>query len=306
VKAITGVICLLALSQGRVFYQDVTGTLRVSNLEKGGGSSSPDGFEFDGVGKPLIVESLEDGLKIEAPSMKGILVPKKPGAAEPAYIKEVHAAGGMSLTSDSEIAYAAQLQQAERNGQEAPAKPTSKDLMSLVTDKLDYLGSREMGTLTVPTSFVLNSSSEGTTNKIEDKKTVPITYTQTIKATGTSGKFVLSPSETVKKKALQSGTLEGPLVFDLSRSEVSEGKAPEITKIHATAKQALIDLKTDRTITLTGDVEVTGENSALVGKTSCDRAILYLDENLKPIRIQLEGSPAESSTRQKRSGGETK
>lgn len=298
----------LLVGQGQIFYQDLDGTLRVSNVKEGEGGSAKGVFSFDVIGSPLVVvEKLEVGLKVTAPKIDGKLATSADPTRQLSYIRELHTHNGTVATIDSKAAEDASIDLAKRRGTPPPKRAESHSVSEFRTDRLDYSGTEEKGKFTIPGAFTLNSKAEGLMHMKAENQTIDKRFTQTIDAKGVFGTFNLDPSVQKEQVPLQSGTVEGPMTFELVRSETTVGtNQVEVSKFSGAADRAVIDLEKERTITFSGHVKVRGENSALIGTSEGDTVILYLDETLNVIRVKILGEPAKSTAREKKGGGEKK
>jgi lipopolysaccharide export system protein LptA len=121
-------------------------------------------------------------------------------------------------------------------------------------------------------------------------------------ATGSKATINLDPAA-LSTIPIQTGTISGPVQVQIDRTETATGKAPERTLLNGEADQVELDLKPQRTITLTGNVKVRGESGLYLGTSEGDTVVIFLDESLKPIRVRVTGSPTKSTLRDKSAGG---
>lgn len=257
-------------------------------------------FELIGGPNPVVVESRLDGLRLSSSELNGLVSKteeEKPGGgkATRSYFKELKATQNSTLVLDSTALYEAQVEQAKRLGQPAPATPESKDKSTLKTQALTYSGDPLNGTLTLPNEFNIESNASG--------KVKEVTFTQTTTASGKSGSFTLDPKAKGKVNPIRRGSIAGPVVITINRTEKSPDKPePELIKISCSADRVELDLVEARTITLTGNVKLDGENGLYSGSSVGMVAVITLDESLKPIKIRITGEPVDSRFKKKDGG----
>ena len=289
------VLAVTLAVQGRTLYEDSARSIRVYNYVQGEGGTLENGdFEFRITGRPAAVESRLQGLTVTGPSIEGKLAP----AASPqsaGFLRELIVSGGTTLTLDSQLRNASLTEHSKRFGTPLPANPSSRDMATVRTDRMAYVGDSAKGTFTVPGSFTLEADSSGARGETQ--------FQQKLTANGSSATFELNPQAN-NVIPIKKGTIAGPVTVDIDRTETRpSAPQPERTKIHGVADAVDLDLEGSRTVTLRGNVKVQGESTIYQGTSEGDTVVIFLDESLKPIRIRISGEPAKSTLRDKRDGG---
>jgi hypothetical protein len=284
----------LAGAQGRTLYEDPTRSIRIYGYTTAEGGTNANGdFEFQMSGNPATVESRLQGMTLQGSKASGVVAPAR-SEKEPAFIKSLTVDGPAVLTLDSAMMYQAQRETAALFKTKAPDAPTSTDTAKLTTDRFIYSGTGTKGVFTIPDPFQIEARSEGQTPSLQ--------YQQSMTATGSKATINLDPAA-LSTIPIQTGTISGPVKVQIDRTETATGKAPERTLLNGEADQVELDLKSQRTITLTGNVKVRGESGLYLGTSEGDTVVIFLDESLKPIRVRVTGSPTKSTLRDKSAGG---
>ncbi|HJP84240.1 MAG TPA: hypothetical protein VJ835_12130 [Fimbriimonadaceae bacterium] len=286
-------ICL-AGAQGRTLYEDPTRSIRIYGYSSAEGGTNANGdFEFQLVGNPATVESRLQGMTLQGSIASGVVAPAR-SEKEPAFIRSLNVDGPAVLTLDSALMYQAQRDNAARFGTKAPEEPKGTDTAKLTTDRFVYSGTGSDGIFTIPNAFRIEARSEGQTPSLQ--------YQQTMTATGSKATINLDPAA-ISTIPIETGTISGPVKVHIDRTETALGKPSEKTIMDGEADQVVLDLKSERAITLTGNVKVRGESGLYLGTSEGDTVVIFLDESLKPIRVRVTGSPTKSTLRDKSAGG---
>jgi lipopolysaccharide export system protein LptA len=192
------------------------------------------------------------------------------------------------------MAYQAQSELAKRLGTQAPALPTSHDIATIASAQFEYSGSATQGTLTLPQPFTMESKAVG---KSGDKS-----FDQTMTAEGSQATIQLDPAS-AGKVPFQTGKISGPVKLKILRSETAGTQPPTLSELNGSADMVEFDLTTSRTITLKGNVKVSGSSGLYQGTSEGDTVVVSLDENMKPIKIRITGDPTKSTLRERKPGG---
>ena len=287
-------LILATLFQGRTLYEDPTRSIRVYGYTQAEGGTLENGdFEFTMRGNPAVVESKLEGMSISSPAMSGVVAAATPSTR--GFIRTLEVQGGGMVTLDNATAYQAQVDQARRLGTPVPAAPTANDVSTIKSERFAYSGGATQGTLSIPQSFSVESKSAGKTG---DK-----TFEQTMTAQGSQAVLQLDPAA-VGAVPLRSGTITGPVTLKINRSETQPGTTqPTLSELNGVADNVEIDLSSARTITLRGNVKVSGFSGLYQGTSEGDVVVVTLDDAMKPIRIRVTGEPTKSTLRERKPGG---
>jgi hypothetical protein len=300
-KPIVAALALILAWQGRTLYEDKASSLRITNYTEAEGSTEPNGdFTFAVKGNPAIVESRLDGLKIESPSMDGVL---GQGTQGKSFIRTLHVLGGAVVTMDSTVRFNAASAHAKQFNLPVPPSPNSTDKTILTTDHLNYAGEATGGVFTIEQPFAITFNSDGR-QKVDGKTgTIEKAYHQVATVNGKSGRVTLNPGGK-GFELLQTGQLDGPVTLHIERTETTPGApASELTIMDGTADRISFDLPGSHTITLAGNVKITGENPLYRGTSEGDKAVITLDETMHPTKVRITGNPTKSTAKEKGSGG---
>ena len=287
-------VLLLAVIQGRTLYEDPTRSIRIHGYTQAEGGTLENGdFEFSMRGNPAVVESRVEGMVVTAPTLSGTVSPASSSAR--AFIRVLNVEGGSVVTLDSAIAHQAQVDLAKRAGAAAPAEPDTREASTIRSASFGYLGTGGEGTLAIPQAFTIESHSDG---RVGDTS-----FNQTLTAEGTQATIKLDPA-TSAEIPVKSGTISGPVKLKISRSETKTGAPqPTLSELEGFADNVEIDLQTARTITLRGNVKVSGFSGLYQGTSEGDVVVVTLDQAMKPIRIRITGDPTKSTLRERKQGG---
>lgn len=290
---VAATLIVLALLQGRTLYEDATRSIRVYGYSEAEGGTLENGdFEFKMTGKPAIVESRLEGFKISGLNFAGTI-----GAATAdsrSFVRSLDVRSDVVAVLDSQVRYQTQQEHANRFGTPAPTTPTSTDVATIRAERMTYSGTAVSGSFTIPSAFTLEAASNG--------KQGSGTFRQTLTASGSGTTLVVNP-DSRGAIPIESGSITGPVKVDIDRKEIEAGKPETQTLMNGVADRVDLDLKTARTITLTGNVRIHGESGVYVGTSEGDTVVITLDESLKPVRIKITGAPLKSTLRDRSSGG---
>ncbi|MEA2553444.1 MAG: hypothetical protein QOJ65_1620 [Fimbriimonadaceae bacterium] len=264
--SLPAVVALGFAAQARINYRDQDFTLR--DFDNFSATLESDGITFKGTGNPLGIESKASGLVITAKSADGKAV-RSPDKSY--FLQDVVLNGDVHL----------QMSQLG-NG---TATVTLVD-----SDALHYTGSASQGRIDSATPLTINSSSTGT-------GIVP-TFSRTIIAHGSRG-FATFAIGNAPGNPMRTGEMAGPVTFSLHLSNTRAGGVAEVTDLEGKADQLTFDFATDpKTVTLTGNVTVTGKGPTASGDIAAENVVVTLDAQLQPIKVDVTGSPAKTRLRQ--------
>jgi hypothetical protein len=290
---VAATLMVLALLQGRTLYEDATRSIRVYGYSEAEGGTLENGdFEFKMGGTPATVESRFEGFKISGLNFTGTI-----GAATAetrAFVRALDVQSQVVAILDSQSRYETQLEHSNRFGTPAPKPPSSKDVATIRADRMTFAGTAASGNFAIPSAFTIESVSSG--------KQGEASFSQTLTASGSGAAFVVNPNPG-GAIPIESGSISGPVKVEISRKETAPGKPESQTLMDGIADRVELNLKSERTITLIGNVRIHGESGAYVGTSEGDTVVITLDESLKPVRIKITGSPLKSTLRDRSSGG---
>ncbi len=306
-------ILILSSIQGRTLYEDAEQSVRLSGYTSAeGGTESNGDFSFEAKGNPLTLEARLQGMAIVGPTMTGILgraVDSKDAKRSISFVRSLDATGGPVVTFDSESRFVVQTEHSKKFKLPPPAPMNSATFAKLRTSELAYRGSESEGTFAIPKPFEVEMHVKGQgKTQVKDAagkqtQTVAKQFTNEATVSGASATVRIDPSA-IGVNQLTSGLIKGVVKLRMKQVETTAlAPEPQITMLDGLAEEISFDLKEKRTITLTGNVMLSGNTSVYAGKTEGDQAVIWLDENLKPIRIRITGQPTKSSLREKKSGG---
>lgn len=143
--------------------------------------------------------------------------------------------------------------------------------------------------------------SEGRTFQLEGGLTIVQTLkdgTMTLKAgAGTISLFDTKPADA--PSSIRSAQVAGN-VRVVMRTQAKDQKSP--TVLTADGARLVYDAKA-RTLTLTGGVKLTGDDSVMSGDAVGSSAVVTLDETGKPIGIEMVGEPGVTHITERKKGG---
>ncbi len=300
--------------QGRLLFEDPERSLSITNYirAEGGVDLEKGGYSFWATGNPLRIASRLQGFLMEAPRAEG-LVGRGPDPRDEkrivSFVQELDATGNATVTFDSKVQYAALLEHATRFKLDPPAPDDSEETATLKTERFTYRGDQRQGTFTIPSSFDIEFKSTGE-KEVETKGATPDQTRKAKRRTdgfatmrGGSGVIAMLPAERGLKQ-LRMVVIKGRPTFHLTRTETTEGNPqPQVSIMDGEADEVRFSFGESRTVTLIGNVVFTGSTSAYAGSTEADKAVITLDEGMKPIRIRFTGNPIKSRIGENKAGG---
>lgn len=251
-------------------------------------------YDFKGSGHPMIIERPAQGVTLSANDASGTLRQ----LPDHNFLLEKGAfVGAAKMVSDSQAADA----YLTANGKN-PKPHASNQRNELDSERFDYTGTEESGTLTAPLSLTLTGHSFGThqvTRKIKGVNVNgPEDFDQTTNIEAAKGNVTFDPQPaTPEKQRLKKGDLAGPVKMNVVRSVKGPGDAKAvIDTIDTVSDHVEFDFTTTpRTITATGHVVVTDDDGAYKKTFNAERVVLTVDENMRVTNIHAEGNPGSST-----------
>lgn len=128
---------------------------------------------------------------------------------------------------------------------------------------------------------------------------------RTLKATGSKGTITLSESPKANN-GVSKAVIEGPVTIEMRgvRDEKNEktGKVGKVPYLVTGRGARMVYDATLRTVTLTGDVRIDGDDPVLGGDLRATKAVLTMDGKGEIVSVDFEG-PGETILRDKSKGG---
>lgn len=217
------------------------------------------------------------------------------------YIETANLDGDAHVTLDSTLAAKTAAERAKAAKQTPPTASTEKSITTLVSDQMVYKGTPEGGTLTMPKPLTSDTTADGI--RLQKKEgiptPIPIPYHQVTHEEGTKGtaSFAIVTQNGQSQYQPKKVHIDGRVTLHLVRTETPSA-APDGTPSSPTSRtfegkgdQFDGDFEKDQpTMTLAGNVTLTGKTTGMNGDVVGDRAILFLSgETLQPARYQLLG-----------------
>ena len=258
ISPILTVTALVFAVQGRINLQDKAG-----NMEVRGGTSfiieaieNSSKVKFIGKGNPIVAEWKKDGMLVESQNLEAI-------ADRPAV-------GRYNVES-------AILQGAVHAKQK-----TNAQLVEIWSNDANYTASNETWDLNGNVRVEQSDSVKGTSSKMS----------------GTKGTIVLYArgEKTSPRGRIKTANVTGPVTFEVhSKRMVQVSSNPPKSEL----KPTVVTGKADRmdfdnvqgTVTLTGNVFISGDDPVVPGDMEATKATVFLDETGGVKRIELEGEP---------------
>ena len=264
--------CLAA--QVRVNYHNENFTL--SDFDHFSATFETSGVAFDGDGNPLKIEFAASGTTITGNKAEGHAIRQ---ANAGYYLQDSTITGSATLVMNSAAA--------QKTAKTPSTETTNTKIQSEV---LKYSGTATDGRIEFPGAVVIDSSSSGTSQSKDNKTTQ---FARTLHLTGAKG-FVTVLMNGTGNNALQTGEMDGPIVYSGKSENTSEGKT-DTTTFDGKADHMQMDFtKEPRTLTLTGHVTLHSQGTVAAGDISADTVVVTVDANLKPIKVDITGSPAQT------------
>jgi hypothetical protein len=287
----------LALAlQGKALYISPDESFVIRNTTHSSAHTDEDThLAFEGTGTPVIIERKDRGLTMSANHLSGHAVPQ----GNSAYLLDGQFAGSAQMLQDT------QSQDAFLKAHNLPPiKHTGDSRTQLDTERFDYKGDPTEGTVTIPGAIVMTMHMVGTHDVKRKVKGVdvtgPETYDQNNTLNAASGTITLDPRpSTVPENQLKKGELTGPVKLHMVRGAKGPGdEKVVITTMDLSADKMSFDFTgAKRTITITGNVVVTGDNGAFAGTMNADQAVIVVDDNFRIKSTDTTGSPTVTNLR---------
>lgn len=260
------VFCLAlgyAAQQAKVNFKDQDFSLE--NFDQFSATLESQGIGFNGAGNPLRITSSSSGLTMTAKKAEGKAVR---GTGSQLFLQAATLSGGADLNLSS----------------------ATSGTMRLQSETLNYTGTATKARAEFPRPLTLDSLATGTTDK-----NAP--FSRTVRISGSKGFVTLALQPAANANALRTGELEGPVTITLHNE--LKGPAPETSDVEATGDALRFDLTTTpATLTLTGNVAMTGKGGTVSGNVTADTLVVTLDANLQPTKVDVTGSPARTRLHQ--------
>gem|GEM_PF-3672250 len=267
-------------------------------------------------GPSVILEDTGSGLTLIGKAMSVTMTRNARGET---IIQSATVADGATAVIDTAVAAQARKETAQRNNKPAPADPREVTRGRLESERFTYARSPEgEGVLTIPADMSYTSTTDGTLTRVtkatekEPERRTEVAFNQLLKLNGKTARLTLSVPETPDIPVdIRTGRVEGPVTFNLVRSERSPDPAkPGELRNEATNVTGKSDLflanflgAEDPTLTAEGNVVVDGETQAFIGRVTGARAVITLDRTTRqPKNYNFSGQPAVTRVNQKAGG----
>jgi len=221
-------VAALASARQLFTYRDNSGSFRVTASSGLVEQTSTNKVHLVLRGKPVVVNSVEDGLQIEAPS----------------------------VVCDTTTSGKSRISKVVGTGNIRAIKKTPNGSTTITASSGTYTSGTQAGRLDLKGSVRLVSASARSTTTV----------------TGNGGYALLESGSRGAGSGLRSASLSGPVRIEAVQQNTNGGT------IVATGSKLDLDNKA-RTVTLSGDVNVTGNQKSTLGQLrGADRAVLVLNE----------------------------
>lgn len=237
-------------------------------------------------GDKVKLEDTERGITLAGKTMSVTLRRVEGGFAVGGAIAD----GGAEVTSDSKVAFEA----LKDTSATPPQAPEGFQTSKLTTEKVTYSVDAGKGTLVIPQALTIVNQGEGT-RLSATKQRLPFSQKATIHGKSAHLTVELDPQGLFSRPL--SGRVEGRVDFTLDRSEqvLKDGNlVPDST--HLEGQTDLLEANLagvpEPNLTASGNVVFSGTGRGFAGKVTGARAVIVLDETMKPIRYQFVGNPA--------------
>jgi len=283
---------MISLLQGGVQLRldSAKGPLIARNAQHHTAQIEGDVYRFRGTGSPVIIERPWQGAVLSANQVDAEI---RALADQTFVVQQGSFVGSASVVTDSDAADAA----LKAAGKPLPSR-TISERTEVSSDRFNYSGTEQEGTLVAPGALTTTDASHGTrevTRKINGQQlTGPEAFEQKWTLVGSSGTVAIDPGQSVAvKQRLRKGDLNGPVTLHLTRSAKGPGDvAARLTAMDASADHVAFDFTgATRTITATGHVVLTSDNGVFKGTVNADKAVVTVDENLNVKTIDTTGEP---------------
>lgn len=276
VCVISGPGLVLGAMQSRpITFKDKAGNMVVENLRSWKATLISDGkISFQGAGNPLKGTWKDQGLTVTASSieglaerfqlLKGTAVQDKPGAFR---LKQAKISGDVVATIEQ--------------------RSKSEDrTTTLKCASIEYHADANTANLRGGVDILIKSPSNG----------------QTFTMSGTSADLMTTPLGQTSEWPLKSGTVEGPIKLRLDATVKDAAAARGTKQVVVTGTASRLTFNDEnRTMTLSGDVHLEGDDSVIGGTVDASKAVIRLNEKHEVIEVSFEGQPGRSTLRE--SGG---
>gem|GEM_PF-4877064 len=211
------------------------------------------------------------------------------------YLQTAKLSGNASVVTDSE---AASAYQAKQTGTKNPSPGHVR--LSLASEIIDYAGDAEVGTATLPQSFVATWAKTGEESVLLNKVKHARRYDEDLEVHGVSGNIEF---DTLANAAnpLRKGTVIGPATFKLTKTSTLDANPEPNTTINGVADRIDLDfVSPTKTVTLTGNVHFEGSGftyaetkngpapQTYTGSMQASRAVLTFGADGQLERIDMD------------------
>lgn len=212
--------------------------------------------------------------------------------------------GSALLIFDSAEADKAQKERSERLKLPMPPARNETRHLEFASERLTYSGDADKGTLNLPMAWQLKDTATGVGTRQVKGSTVPITYEQTVDATGSSGECHFGKDQNVKMGKLETGQLNGPVHFTIVRKEaVGNGPSATVNRYTGVADSLSFDLThTPGTVAISGHVVVDADSPEMSATFNEDLVVIELDEHNQPSKMRFGAHPAKTKATVKGGG----
>jgi len=282
----TAALATLAFAQIVVNYHDQDFTL--SGFKSFDATLENGGVAFKGAGAPVRIEMKSSGTVVVGTNADGTT--QKDGSGN-YFLKEATISGNASLSVDSQLAYEYASQR-----RDSTQKPDGISKTQVQSELFKYTGTSSDGRMEFPGAVTIDSQSNGVATNKDNTKT---DYARVLHLTGASGFVTLLVNAAPGASPLKTGELSGPVTYSGKSDATPAGGVLQSTTFDGKADHLKFDFTREpRTITMNGNVTLTSKGPAASGDISADNVIVTVDENLKPIKIDIAGSPAKTTMHQ--------
>lgn len=290
ISALIPCLVVAAAVQVRINYHDQDFTLQ--NFDTFSATLQNQGIDFQGAGKPLNIKSEASGLTITGQTAKGTA---QRGPTQAYFLKDVTINGSTVLVLNRAAARQYAADQAKTAGKSIPPAQPENTTTTIKTETLHFTGDPVNGRADFPAAVDLDSQSSGT----RVGKQSPTDFTRILHLTGSSGFITLAVAPQNGKNPLKTGELKGPVTFSVHSEEKSAATPVQVTALDGKADNMKFDLVTQpATLTLSGNVTMTGKGPTATGDINADNVVVTLDANLQPTKVEVIGSPATTKLHQ--------
>lgn len=256
-------------AQGIVF-RDRARNLTISGLTSWRITRIDDALSrMQGQGRPLVAVWNSEEMTLRAAKVDGKLRQAKGGRLQ---LEQADASGGVGLSLAS-----------RRDGQ--PTRTTN-----LESDSLQYSASNDQAVL--PGSLTIVSTVEGGRGNF--------------RIAGSRATLTLAPLGEKAEMPLRAGEIAGPVTLRLetlrepTAEEKAEGRKAPVPVVVTGVGDRLVFNDQARTLTLSGNVAIDGNDGSAFGKVEAQRAVLTLNERREIVDLELSGEPGRATVSDRR------